>query len=377
MQHSTQLPYPGLTSPILDIDPFRSLMGDHPVINLAIRGANLAVMVGHESLQQIMDRNPGSWIGHLSVWNWRTGEKKCEKRNIPDKDMGLVFLKEDILLRGSSLGPSLNIYHIPTSAPSDGNYDLRLIECLRLPRLKKELYDPIPAFNLDISFAEAVPSFMESFNPTVPRLFTANSLASILTIKTVFDDESCTSFLFITHHQTLLDRAARALSRHPNGQGVIIRPVAWEDWGPDVTRLFWSNHDLYLAPFDASCGSRLFVRGLSSNLMEVYDFGRVADSTNGQIQGPAEESQTPGAVRWIVDQDDDDPECQGNWFQDVVHTKLPFVRQTFNGSVDGDWDTMYVDQSRIVGIKDVRLVLIRFLIYKRQLNGNFFFSSAE
>jgi len=43
-------------------------------------------------------------------------------------------------------------------------------------------------------------------------------------------------------------------------------------------------------PFDASCGS-LFVRGQSSNLMEVYDFGRVADSTNGQIQGPAEESR--------------------------------------------------------------------------------------
>src|SRR6266545_248703 len=103
MQHSTRLPYPGLTSPILDVCGFRSVMGDHPVINLAIRGTNLAVMVGHESLQQVMERNPYSWIGHLSVWNWMTGEKKCEKQNIPDKDMGLAFLKEDILLHGSSL----------------------------------------------------------------------------------------------------------------------------------------------------------------------------------------------------------------------------------------------------------------------------------
>ena len=144
------------------------------------------------------------------------------------------------------------------------------------------------------------------------------------------------SFLFITHHQILLNQAARALSCHKNGQGIIIRPVGWEEWGPDVTQLFWSNHDLYLAPFDTSCGSWLFVCGLSSNLIEVYDFGHVADSMNGQIQGLAKESQTLGAVRWIVDHNDVDPECQGNWFQDVVHTKLPFIRQMFNGSVNGD-----------------------------------------
>jgi hypothetical protein len=182
----------------------------------------------------------------------------------------------------------------------------------------------------------------------VPRLFTANN-RSILTIKVVCDeDESCTTYLFIVHYQTLLGRAERALSRHKIGPEVAVR---WEEWGPDVTRMFWYDHEPYTAPFDAPCGSRLFIRGQGNNFLEVYDFGRAASSPT---QVP-EESQTPGTPRWIMEQDDD-PECQGNWLQDVVHTKLPFVCQTLKGSVDGDsWDTMYVDQSRIVGIKDVRL----------------------
>ena len=117
--------------------------------------------------------------------------------------------------------------------------------------------------------------------------------------------------------------------------------------------MFWYTHDLYTAPFDGPCGSRLFIRSQGNNLIEVYDFGHAADNTNGSdIQSP-EESQTPITLSWIVDPND--PECQGNWFLDVVHTKLPFVRPTSKGSIDGDWDTMYVDQSRIVGIKDVRI----------------------
>ena len=211
IQHSTRLPYPGLTYPIIDICDFRSSMGDHPIVKLAIRGTNLAVMIGHESLQEVMDRTSESWIGHLSVWNWKTGEKKCEAKDIPDKDMAFVFLKEDILLHASSLSPSLNIYRIPTSSPSDGNYTFPLIECLGLPRLRHDLYEPFPdmSFNLNISFADnptVVPSFVESFNPTTPRLFTSGKPGSILTIKMTFDDEEiCTSYLFIIHHQTLLD----------------------------------------------------------------------------------------------------------------------------------------------------------------------------
>jgi len=40
-----------------------------------------------------------------------------------------------------------------------------------------------------------------------------------------------------------------------------------------------------------------------------------------------------------------------------VHTNLPFAYQTFGGEVDAifDWNKMYVDQNRIVGIKAVRL----------------------
>jgi hypothetical protein len=140
-------------------------MGDHPVVNLAIRGTNLAVMVGHESLQEIMERNPSSWLGHLSVWNWKTGEMKCEEENIPDKDMGLMFLKEDILLHGSSMGPSLNIYHIPTSTRDSG---LRLIESWAYQD-SDEFYDEFP-FLISIFLSAIIQQrFPHSRSPSIRR----------------------------------------------------------------------------------------------------------------------------------------------------------------------------------------------------------------
>ncbi len=52
----------------------------------------------------------------MSVWNWKVGEKKCEKLDILDysRNISLVFLREDILVHGSSLGLnlSLDVYHI-------------------------------------------------------------------------------------------------------------------------------------------------------------------------------------------------------------------------------------------------------------------------
>lgn len=48
IRHSIQLPYPGLSSPILDICSFQRLgVHDRPHVDLAIRGTNLAVMVDH------------------------------------------------------------------------------------------------------------------------------------------------------------------------------------------------------------------------------------------------------------------------------------------------------------------------------------------
>ena len=321
------------------------MYGDYPVVDLAIRGTSLAVMIGHESLQEIVDQDPSTWIGHLSVWNWKTGEKKCEKKCIPDKDMSLVFLREDLLLHGSSLTPSLNIYHIPTSASSDGDHGLRLIECLGLPTS--------PDYYLSISFLNnptVVPSFTESSNPTEPRLFATDNLSSILTIDVKFEAYTYgESYLFVTHHRTLLGRAEDALSRYKNGQDVAARTVPWEEWGPDVTRMFWYNP--VLNSLDVPYGSRLFIQ--SGDLTEVYDFGH-ADGANNSNQGH-EESQTPSALRWLVDQDE---YGQGGWFKEAVHTKLPFVRRILKGSIDGHWDTMYVDHSRIVGIQHVRLGLL-------------------
>ncbi len=97
-QYSTQLPYPGLSSPTLDICDFQKSTDDCPIINLAIRGTNLAVIVRYASVQETSDH---PWTGHLSVWNWKAGVKKCEKLDILDTshNTGLVFLREDMVPR--------------------------------------------------------------------------------------------------------------------------------------------------------------------------------------------------------------------------------------------------------------------------------------
>lgn len=354
-QHSTQLPYPGLSSSTLETCSFQtdqSFPDYLPVVNLAIRGTNLAVIVRYSSDPETSDH---PWTGHLSVWNWKIGEKKCEKLDIPDasRNISLVFLTEDILVHGSSLGPilSLDVYHIPVSTPSTGACDLRLIERLNLPRLKEFMEYVNPPFISFVNNPTAVPSFTESSNPKVKRLLTADGLSSILAIEVMIDvdyiDRIC--FYFIIHYRALLGRADRALFHHENGRDTEIIQVRWEDWGPEVTRMFWLNHDAYSAPLEAVCGSHFYKR--NGSFIEVYDFG---DSSSGPVDRRRHRRRRD---QFNVNNGLGSPDCF-HW-QNVVETKLPFVFQDFLMSMDVDitnWDRMYIDESRIVGVTDVSLL---------------------
>ncbi len=314
-QHSTQLPYPGLSSPTLDICDFQKSTGDRPIINLAIRGTNLAVIVRYASVQETSDH---PWTGHLSVWNWKAGVKKCEKLDIPDTshNTGLVFLREDILLHGSSLGLdlSLNVYHIPMSTPSAVACDLRLIEQLSLPSLKEEVEYVNPPLISFVNNPTTVPSFTESYNPKVTRLFTTDSLSSILVIEVMIDKghDNWIYFFFIIHYRALLDRADRALFRHGNGQDTEARSVRWGEWGPEVTRMFWDYHDEYSVPLEAACRSRFFRR--DGNIIEVYDFGADNPSGLGDKQRPP----------WDQFNNINGPAFPGDWFQDNQNYLLYF-----------------------------------------------------
>ena len=81
---------------------------------------------------------------------------------------------------------------------------------------------------------------------------------------------------------------------------------------------------------------------------------RAHDRDQAQQQIGQKENQKPSHLCPYAEQGDD-PACQCDCLQDVVHTKLPFVCQTFGDKVDRldmeDWELTYVDQSRIVGLK--------------------------
>ena len=322
----------------------------------------MVVMVGRASLQEAESPNEFKWTGQLSFWNWKTGEKKGEKMNIPDKHKGLVFLREDVLVHGRSLDLCLDIYHIPASIPPAGDSDIRLIEQLGLPKIKKEFRDDL-LYDIDISFGNnpsSVTSFTECFDPKTTKLFTTDPLSSILVIDLMIQDKYQMSryFAFITHHRALLDRAVAAISRHDKGSEAGVpsslgHEVSWEEWGPDATRMFFRN-ERYSTARTASCGTRFLVQ--RENEIEVFDFCQVnrAHDDQAQQQTGQNETQKPSHLRPYAEQGDD-PACQSDCLQDVVHTKLPFVCQTLEKKIDGidmeDWELMYVDQSRIVGLK--------------------------
>jgi len=94
---------------------------DYPVVNLAICGTNMVVMVGHASLKEAESPNKFRWTGHLSFWNWKTGEKEGERMNIPDKHKGLVFLRENVLVHGRSLYLCLDILLLLLQLPQLGS----------------------------------------------------------------------------------------------------------------------------------------------------------------------------------------------------------------------------------------------------------------
>jgi hypothetical protein len=284
---------------------------------------------------------------HLSFWNWKTGEKKGERANIPDKHQALKFLKEDTLLHGRSLDLCLDIYHVPTS-----HGEICVIEQLGIPGIKKEFSDTL-LYDIDISFPDnstSVTSVTESLEPT----------SSILVIDLMVQDRYQRSryFSFVTHRRTLLDRTDAALSRHSKAKdaGILIpdRKVAWDEWGPDATRMFWRN-ERYSTALLASIGTRYFA--LNGDEIEVYHFGHGGEEDvqrKRTIVGQ-NEMEEPSNHRRFATQGDDDPSCQGDCLQDGIRTKLPFGYEVFESRLDGieiaDWEAVYVDQSRIVGLQ--------------------------
>ena len=319
----------------------------------------MAIVVGHASLQQASYPDEFEWTGHLTFWNWRTGEKKGERTNIPDKHQALEFLKEDTLLHGRSLDLCLDMYHVPAST-SHG--EICVIEQLGLPGIKKEFSDTL-LYDIDISLpnnSTSVSSFTESSEPKSTTLFTTDPLSSILVINLMVQDlhQRQRYFSFITHRRTLLDRTDAALSRHSKAKdaGILIpdRKVTWDEWGPDATRMFWRN-ERYSTALLASNGTRYFA--LKDDEIEIYHFGHGGAEDvqrTHSILGP-NEMEEPSNRRRFATQGDDDPSCQGDCLQDGIRTKLPFTYEVFENKLDGieiaAWEAVYVDQSRIVRLR--------------------------
>ena len=224
---------------------------DCPVVNLAIQGPNMAIMIGHaRSVFSLMSSN-GLVIGHFGTG--KRERKKGEGTTIPDKHQG--------------------------SAISQGGHSLAR------------------------PFLGFMPRYLPYFLPLLLRLTSTKSLSSNSWDYQESKRSSATSSSTISMSLSPIIRPPSPHSRHPRRQGFSLRTrsvqfwlsiywsridtegrhtllsslivvpysigvtfcylagmipyqkVAWDEWAPNTTRMFWRNKRYSIACF-ASCGTR-------------------------------------------------------------------------------------------------------------------------
>jgi len=333
IQHSTRLPHPLASTPILDVCTLKGKDGP-PKLNAAVSGENLALVISSEY----------HWEGDLSVWNWRTGVKKGEA-HVPEPRLGLFFLREDILLNGNLTDMSLDVYRISetnscSGVEMEGNKNginhVRLIHSFCLPQIKEDEYETI-----EISFPSQ-PSFPLTSPQKTNLPFTSNPLSAVLLIEVIIRTdlfrEPWRTFTFIAHCHTLLDLILEAVDS-PNQDSSKVSRVPWDAWGPHTTRMLADDSTEDIC-HTASTGTRCI--WLHGPQLEVLDFGcynlKTALQTTVRRGGPVH----------LVDFESIYPISAGPFTKDVL-TNLPYISSRSLVGLENPWEGVFMDDERIVG----------------------------
>jgi len=186
IQHSTRLPHPLASTPILDVCTLKGKDGP-PKLNAAVSGENLALVISSEY--------------HLGGRS-----KRMELENRREEGGGAYFCATTRTLFPPHLGNQLDVV---LGRKQNRINHLRLIHSLCLPQIKEDEYETIEITS------PSQPSFPLTSPQKANLPVTSNPLSSILLIEVIIRTdlfrEPWRTFTFIAHRHTLLDLILEAM----------------------------------------------------------------------------------------------------------------------------------------------------------------------
>ncbi|CAA7261284.1 unnamed protein product [Cyclocybe aegerita] len=352
LRYSTKRTHDDCQNPVIPICRARASQGQ-PSISIEVVGENLALTV-------VFNQDRAMSSDYLYIFDWKTGRSKCHPVQI--YNIGLVFLREDILVNPNIVRKSLDIYHIPPSSllslPT-ASTSVRLLQSLILPSLKLGQRitsiscrsDPNPTANA---------AFPKYTRPTRPYANDSSDAIMIMTLEvSPFNRGSSRNYVMIVHRRALLHLAISALPRK-SGKG-LLNLVAWDTWGPPVTR--WFNADDFSTVFITATSGQRYVqltpseRGhpRGSNIPLPRDTIHVLDFNPWHVHLARRNPDPRELIVGVVDPKEGEKEREENichaheaFAQDIVG-RLPYVRCTSEEKWEF-YEAVLMDEERILGV---------------------------
>ncbi|KDR76266.1 hypothetical protein GALMADRAFT_247571 [Galerina marginata CBS 339.88] len=370
LRYSTLEPHSSAISPILRVTAFWTDYG-RPNVHISICGDSLAFDYRYSIRSDSC----------LVIWNWKTGVTLghlWKNQSLPRT--GLAFLTKDLLVTVDLAKASIDVIKIPQSSESlahKGATGLQPFLRLKLPVLQSLSFFEYAAAN--ISGRPRPMASDQSRNTESTRPFLHDPLSTILSIyfrvsiKSIFVPrgapiEPYLTFYLIIHRRVLLEyilqHPASVSSGQAQDKNAYIPEVPWEDWGIENTRMFaFEGRKDQLSNLS---GTKCIIT--QNNNIEVLEFGRLKVAAHrAKRQNESTETKEtevrPGVKIELVDYDAPSryPDPEHVFGEDII-TCLPYIKGTYgstgiigepkDGLWDGTWDSVFMDESHVIGTKE-------------------------
>ncbi|KAF8889419.1 hypothetical protein CPB84DRAFT_1849368 [Gymnopilus junonius] len=333
-----------------------------PSVSIEIGGENLAIVVASD-------------LGNLFIFNWKTGEQKHSTKDGPIivYNLDIVFLREDILLHPCSHSNALLVYQVPQASCTDVQHQEEVVEqiyTLRLPALSSQSeYTGISVRTDPVCTSHAgFPRHVASTRP-----FTNDTSSSIIVFNfqvACRKDNSLTNWVAVVHKKSLLDfMKAEDRGKCNSSTSEIHSDIPWHHWSRSRTR--WFKVDVYNSLFRMNSAGQRYVQLTGPeagseddddddrhNTIHLFDFNpfHVKFMEKRGLQLLSEHHlivlNVVGADGHGSDEENriDSLDTEGV-FDDPLEGYLPYVELIIDAGTDVDYDALFMDEERLVGIR--------------------------
>jgi hypothetical protein len=385
LRHSTASLHDEADRPILPVWSVNDLAS----VSIEICGENLAITV--------MSRADANAQATLHIFNWKNGRRKGHRRIV--NNLGLVFLREDLLLMPNISDPSFGIYHIPysTQEGNEGCLELQPIVNLALPAIAEDHVvigiqcrcDPSP------TGGGVYPKYAPSKRPFANDPMEA-IMVTEMRILDLANDHRADPYVMFVHRKRLIEqlpkdwqvnlrapeiesasaksseasqRAEEEANWQPRQDGEasdanqweeeprelnnnIAPTVPWSEWGSRHAR--WLDAHTFSSVYITSTAGQRFV-SIDKNASRDPSHIRVIDFNQYHVRQALTADVCPSEDMLVAVKVHDDTEDEPVWarkepFVDQeARSELPFIEMSTKTTYN--FNSVLLDEQRILGIR--------------------------